>query len=298
MAVRSGRVHLAPFAGRAAFTLVELLVVIAIIALVVSLLFVALRAARGAGSRAGTLSTLRGMASAHAAYALDNRQQLLPGYLNPHLQISLGFITRLPDGTVVSPGAAGTYVWRLAPYADNNWRTFHHGADPAQMAHLTEQFQSGQLGEIAYEPRIGLNTIFIGGDSDAGGELSEYSPWNGSGNPTIAATRLTQLRNPASLVLFAPTRRAEAPGEPDPVRGWHELRAPYLQGRQWQVGPNGVVASDGLQGFAGVPAIAKGETVLPVAFADGSAQAVAITDLSEDMRRWSPTADGPLWRTP
>ena len=283
---------------RSAFTLVELLVVVAVIAVVVSLLFVAFRAVRGGASRVGTVSTLRQMAAGHAAYSADNGQRLIPGYLNPHEQISLGFITKLPDGQVVSPGAAGTYVWRLAPYVDNNWRLFHRGADAATLARLDAQFKEGNLNEIAYEPRIGLNTIFIGGDSDAGGNLSEYSPWNDSGNPTIAATRVTELRNPASTVLFAPTLRVEAPGPPAPDRGWHELRAPYLSARQWELGPDGVIASSGLQGFAGLPALGKGDTILPVAFCDGSAQAVAAEELAENMRRWAPIADGPLWRAP
>lgn len=283
---------------RSAFTLVELLVVVAVIAVVLSLLFVAFRAVRGGASRAGAVSTLRQMAAAHAVYSADHRQRFIPGYLNPHLQVSLGLITKQPDGKVVSPGAAGPYVWRLAPYVDNEWRTFHYGADASTLARLDGQFKEGNLSEIAFEPRFGLNTIFIGGDSDAGGNVSEFSPWNGSGNPTIAATRVIDLKSPATTVLFAPTARVEAAGAPDFNRGWHELRAPYLADRQWELGPDGVVATGGLQGFAGLPALGKGDAVLPVAFADGSAQPVAAEELAENMRRWAPIADGPLWRAP
>lgn len=290
--------HTSVRSDRGAFTLVELLVVVAVVSLLLSTLFVAFRAARGSAARAGTIGTLRQIAAAHASYSADHRQRLLPGYLNPHLQVSMGFSTKLPDGTVVSPGAAATYVWRLAPYADNDWRTFHHGADAATLARLGAEFEAGDLNEIGFEPRIGLNTIFIGGDSDAGGPASEHSPWNDSGNPTVAATRASDLRNPAELVLFAPTFRADAPGSPDPQRGWHELRAPYLTLRQWELGPDGVVASKDLQGYAGLPAVRRGETALPAAFADGSAQTVDVASLSEDLRRWSPKADQPSWRLP
>lgn len=283
---------------RRGFTLVELLVVIAVVSLLLSTLFVAFRSARGSATRAGAVGTLRQMAAAHASYAADHRQRLLPGYLNPHLQVSMGFSTKLPDGKVISPGAAATYVWRLAPYIDDDWRVFHHGADAATLARLSAEFGDGDLNEIAFEPRIGLNTIFIGGDSDSGGPASEFSPWNTSGNPTFAATRTSDLRNPSSLILFAPTFRAEGPGIPDPDRGWHELRAPYLTQRQWELGPDGVVASEGLAGYGGLPALRKGETVIPAAFADGSAQTVDVATLSEDLRRWSAIADSPVWRIP
>lgn len=282
----------------AGFSLVELLVVIAVIALLTGTLLVAMRSARASAARAGTVGTLRQIAAAHAGYSADHRQRLLPGYLNPHLQVSMGFSPQVVNGATISPGAAGPYVWRLAPYINGDWQVFHHGADAATMARLTSKFEAGDLVEIAFEPRIGLNTIFIGGDSDAGGDASEYSPWNGSGNPTIAATRASELRNPSSLVLFAPTIKAEGPGLPNADRGWHELRAPYLSQRQWELGPDGVIASQGLAGYAGLPALRRGEHLLPTAFADGSAQVVDVAELSEDLRRWAPFATSSTWRVP
>lgn len=284
--------------GRPAFTLVELLVVVAIVALLLGVLFVALRAARSGGSRAATATALRQLAAGHAAYAMDFDGRLMPGYLNPHVYVSFQYRTKAADGSLVSPGAAGPYVWRLAPYVDNDWRTFHQGAGEAQMTRLSAAVAAGQLADVAFEPRFGLNTIFIGGDSDAGGDISEYSPWNSSGNPSVAATRSTHLGRPASLVLLAPTFRATAPGAPEQGRGWHELRAPFLQAQQWQVDSQGVSASEGLAGFAGVPAAPAGELQVPAAFCDGSVRIDSIEVLSQDMSRWSPFADSPSWRVP
>lgn len=276
------------------------MVVIAILGLVIAILLVAIRSASGSAQRLETLSTLRQMSAAHASYATDHRQMLLPGYLNTHLQVTLGFTTQGPRGEALSPAVAGPYVWRLAPYLDSGWRTFHSGADAATMAALTSEFENGIFGKIAFEPSFGLNTIFIGGDSDAGGGTSEHSPWNSSGYSSIAATRLTHLRSPASLVLFAPTRRVQAGASPDAPRGWHELRAPFLQSdsAQWTATDQGVVAGPGLEDVAGLPALGPRETVLPAAFADGSAQPVDVESLGSDMRRWAPSADSPIWRVP
>ncbi|MFO0874596.1 MAG: hypothetical protein U0575_11585 [Phycisphaerales bacterium] len=289
-------------AHRAAFTLIELLVVIAVIVLVVSLLLVAIAAARSAASRAGDVSTLRQLAAAHAAYANDHTQRLLPGYVNADLQASLPIKTDLADGTVVAPAAAATYVWRLAPYVDRNWQTFHRNADPGTRARLDAQYAAGDLTEIALQPSYALNSIFIGGDSDhGGGDATARSPWNTQGNPTIAATRVTDLRNPTQLVLFAPVTLAGNGGNGTNASNtaWHELRAPYLKVQQWSFGAGGTVTAAAAAATPeGIPSVGKGAAILPVAFCDGSATGVRLEELAEDMRRWAPFADGPKWRVP
>lgn len=294
------RIAFRPRAPRA-FTLVELLVVVAVIVLVISLLLVAIAAARSAGSRAGDVSTLRQLASAHAAYAADHNQRLLPGYINGTLQNSLPIKAELDDGTVIAAQAAASYVWRLAPYADRNWLTFHRLADAGTRARLTAQYAEGNLNEIALQPSYGLNSIFVGGNSDdGGGDATAHHPWNTQGNESIAATRTTALRNPTQLVLFAPTVLSG----PTPLANaandaWHEARAPYLKVQQWSIGAGGVVVvASAASTPAGIPRVSKGDTAIPIGFCDGSAGSVRLEELSEDMRRWAPFADGPLWRVP
>lgn len=63
----------------AAFTLVELLVVVAIIALLIALLFPVLHAARDAATTTQCLSNLRQIGAAIRAYANDNHDCLVPG---------------------------------------------------------------------------------------------------------------------------------------------------------------------------------------------------------------------------
>lgn len=284
-----------------AFTLVELLVVVAIIVLVVSLLLVAIAAARSASSRAGDVSTLRQLGAAHAAYATDHNQRLLPGYVNVDLQNTLPIKTELADGTIVAPQAAAGYVWRLAPYADRNWMSFHRLADASTRARLSAKYAEGDLVEIGLQPSYGLNSIFVGGNSDDGGsDATTHHPWNTQGNETIAATRVTAIRNPAQLVLFAPAVLSGTSASANAANdAWHELRAPYLKVQQWSIGSGGtVVAASAAATPAGIPRLGRGDTAIPIAFCDGSAGTVRLEELSEDMRRWAPFADGPLWRVP
>lgn len=298
-----------PFARRSAtctppraFTLVEVMVVLAILVVIVSILLIAIRSARSGAERTASVSNLRSLATAWSSYSLDHRQQLLPGFIDEDIQNDLGVRASLADGFEVPADAAATYVWRLSPYIDHSWQTFFAEADSAELAAITAQYDARNLLELSRRPSYGLNSIFLGGDSDAAG-LGALSPWNPGGDPSVAVVRLTELRSPATLVLFAPTRVATAAGEPQPAGnlggGWHELRAPYLADRQWEVTRDGVIASSTFAGpTAGIPAIGGGETSLPVALADGSAAVVSIEELAEDMRRWTPRADTALWRLP
>ena len=71
-----------PAAGRAGFTLVELLVVIGIIAALIAMLLPALAKAREAGKTVKCLSNLRQMMLTVTYYANDNRGALVPYYWN------------------------------------------------------------------------------------------------------------------------------------------------------------------------------------------------------------------------
>ncbi len=72
-------------AGRRAFTLIEVLVVVAILALLVAVLLPSLVRARESGRAAQCLSNLKQMGSAIMMYTIDNRS-FLPGPLHPMVQ--------------------------------------------------------------------------------------------------------------------------------------------------------------------------------------------------------------------
>ncbi len=312
---------------RRAFTLMELLMVVAIIALLVGIVAVTMRGVRGAASRTNSLSALRQMVTGYTLYSYENNGRLLPGYLSiallndpvhfESLKISLGGGSELADEDKQS------YVWRLAPYVDDSWQTFFEEADAGAMDRFTAEYQqmatsngSYTAGLISELPSFGLNSIFVGGDAVHGG-VGNHNPWDGS-QPEKAATRLSQVVNPTKLIVFAPTARASmvadevygnvGPGGstwPDWV-GSCELRAPFLNrpattwdDQQWLIGANGRVTQTGVFGSGGGLPIARtakevlngGKEPIPVVHLDVSTGMQPMVDLSEDMRHWTQRRD-------
>ena len=110
-----------------AFSLIELLIVIAIIALLASMLFPALRAARGEGIRISCQNNLRQLAVGTQIYTADNEGRLPdnnPGSTNDWVR-----------GNLLMPGQATNQILlqqgKLFPYA-NHSSTYHCPADRSQ----------------------------------------------------------------------------------------------------------------------------------------------------------------------
>ena len=310
-----------------AFTLLELLVVIAIMALLVVFVAISLRAVGSSASRADSINSLRQMALAYASYSADHRHQLMPGYIGADLfeegevfedlKVSISTATGSVD---LEPEDKQSYVWRLAPYLDDAWRTFFADLnDPGILSQVQAEYDSGTYGPagggsipegISERPAYGMNSIFVGGDSVHGGSYAtERNPWTGTvAGETLAARRTSQVKNPARLVIFAPSAlAATAPTQvyETTVVGFCELRPPFLElvsvggqlewhGAHWIVGARGEVAKGRFFGAeeGGLPVDRTDAGTLPVAHLDGSAAGVALTELARDMRYWSPFEAG------
>ncbi len=297
--------------------MIELMVVIAIIVLLVTLVAVSLKSVRGSARRTVSLSALKQIMMAYRSYSDDNRGQLLPGYIGADLfadgEPFANLRVTLPGGTLLEPEDAQSYVWRLAPYVDNAWEVFYTELrDVGLMAQLEAEYSSGVYGPfgnsvtggISERPTYGLNSIFVGGDSEHGGsDATSRHPWTGDPNIVpLAATRFTQVKNPARLIVFGAAAKAN-PDATDPVYddelfGFCELRSPYLNlgadmwiDPQWKVGARGLVeqtTSGEYTDGAGLPIVRSGNDVIPVGMLDGSASLEQVSNLSRDMRRWSP----------
>ena len=261
--------------SRRAFTLIELLIVVAVVAVLVGILTISLRGVGAAASRTESLSALRQMAMGYTSYTQDHRGQLLPGYIDEGLFAPGEFFENLrvslPTGAELQPQDKQSYVWRLAPYIDNAWQTFFHDmSDAGLMEEFTSDYQQLQAGStstssfpggISERPSFGLNSIFLGGDSRHGGTaVTSVHPWTGSSTVVpIAATRLSTVVNPTRVIVFAPTAKAADVGSGDVFDnsvdgrdgtevGFCELRPPYLDGtgvrwdnRQWTIGAHGLM---------------------------------------------------------
>lgn len=320
-----------------AFTLLELLIVIALIALLASLVLVAFAGVNRSSQRTTSLNALRQLGQAFNSYAADHRGQFMPGYLGSagltaaDDVVELGITADHPrptstSGSKLQPGDSRSYVWRLAPYVDNVWQVmFKDIREKGLITAYDNEFRAGMFGPatatgaavgIANTPSFGMNSIFVGGDTFHGGpQALDFNPWNTQGNKTIAARRLSDVKNPSKLILFAPT----APARPDGAgtgsgstpegtyltekHGYCELRAPFTwvdastpskpfwANNQWAVGPNGRIirTSEGdYTDGCGLPIDRTGGTTIPVAHLDGSGSLEEFGVISRDMSRWSP----------
>jgi type II secretory pathway pseudopilin PulG len=298
----------------------ELLVVVAIIGLLVGVVVVSMQAVRASATRSESLGALRQMALAYGQYTDEHRGRLMPGYLDENVLTDLNISAELEDGTKLDQAFcaggmcdAGSYVWRLAPYLDDAWLTFFTETDVGTRSVFVAEYgdpnnpiygpagASAYAGGISERPSYGLNSIFVGGDSTHGGaNITNRNPWDGT-EDKIAATRLSEVKNPSRLIVFGPAAKAGT-GQTyeDPEVGFCELRPPYLvlndasdiwEEPQWKVGIGGLVEqtpggeyADG----AGLPIARSGKDLIPMAHLDGSTVVIAISKLSRDMRFWSP----------
>lgn len=258
---------------RRAFTLVELLVTVAIIALLAGITAVALRPIRNTAKRTDSANALRQMVLGASAYTADNNGVILPGYVSAERLELLGIDPKLASGRSVDPrlayggggmGGSGeisdasSYVWRLAPYLDDAWKTMYTDyANRGIVDVLTSEMNrasppgdppaygpytatAGDLG-AARMPSFGMNSIFVGGDDVHGGSaITRRNPWEpalAAGESVLAVTRLSEARSPSRLIVFAPSRypwneqddRFAAWPRGRQVLGSPEVRPPFIE---------------------------------------------------------------------
>jgi len=310
-------------ARRRAFTLLELLFAVGIILLLAAIVIVALRGVRRSANRADTGNALRSMMVAYNNYSTENKQQLLPGACNglnaPTTVEALGITPKLEQGSYIpSPGDAGSYVWRLAPYIEYDWSLlFTDYRNTELIERLEVERAAGKLGVataapgdlgLARIPSFGLNATYVGGnDASGGSDITSRNPWTPAvPGDTLAATRLSEVKNPSVLIVFAPTAAVnQGPfanvGLRDVAFGSDELRPPSVELpngtvlQQWLVGAGNRIDLTALPGDfsagGGVP-VGRWGDVVPTAHLDGSIGADTLLDLEADLRKWSPFATG------
>jgi len=103
-------VHVTAVKKRVAFTLVELLVVIAIIALLIAILLPVLKKAKEAANRTICLSNLRQLVMAYHLYAGDNKNFIPMGWPDPSDQTGNG-LREAPPATAFYPWFLGTQIY-------------------------------------------------------------------------------------------------------------------------------------------------------------------------------------------
>lgn len=218
-----------PMTAFRAFTLIEMLVVIGVIALLLGLLLPALHTVRQSGEKVREFSAARQLMVAYTAYAYDHRGVLMPGYYFLDGQMLPAYDEAGNELTGPGPVAA-RYVWRLAPYLDYNLHGLY--LDERVLEQLSSQELYHYL--ISVFPSMGINAVFVGGDTGYGLDDPQYEQLFGR----FYLTRLSHARRPADLIVFASARingetAQSVFGSTAPVEGFHRVYPPYRTSREW-----------------------------------------------------------------
>jgi prepilin-type N-terminal cleavage/methylation domain-containing protein len=180
--VRMKTKHTSPLPSRAAFTLIEMLVVIAIIALLVALSVPAINRGVDNARRSQSMSNQRQTGQAFIMYATDqgNRRNLLPPVLEENVT---GFPYGRPWFIAISP-----YLERQATGAGDLESVYRCPV----FAREYQKASSSDWSQLGY----GMSYRLVG---------SAATGWTVGGTPvnTAYSASLSDIRNPSSTVLLA-----------------------------------------------------------------------------------------------
>jgi type II secretory pathway pseudopilin PulG len=275
------------YSKRAAFTLVELLMVIGIIALLVGILLPALGKARRSAQEVRSLSNLRQMMIGYTMYYQENRGWVLFGY--PPATVNGGPITVEDPVSGQSFGSpvSDRYPWRLLKYVGNIWEILHSHTEvpplPAAGDSPSDAFAKAYT--LSINPTYGINAVYVGGQN---GPLYQGFGLPNGDTPNTGhhvVFKASEVRHPTQLIVFADSHAYNAPGVSG---GLHYLTPPHANGHHWQV-ENGKIKRLNSSLIMGVPEGWFSQHVM-VAFFDGHAQAMLPGEL-DDMRLWANDAN-------
>lgn len=270
------------------FTIVELLAVIGVVVLLVSLSASAVTVAQRAARQTTELAALRSALLAWTNYSLENGGAVIPGFLP-------GLPAFQPNGALIptqtyggGTNIAARWPWRLTPYLGGDMRALFVGSQ----ADLWSKLENGDPEQLLYfaslYPSFGMNSTWIGGDSERLGFLPPTLQ-NGQRNPlaNFYLRRISMARNPARVVVFA-SSRTSATVDGGIAEGYFRLESPIFMQPQWQEKYDSEVPAS----WGNVSARYRDEAC--VGTIDGAVAAVGVSAL-RDMRRWADQADRADW---
>lgn len=294
---------------RGGFTLIELLVVISVIALLIAILLPALGQARKTGAQTRESAAARQITMAYLTYTNDHKGQLLPGYL----KTSWTFPSRDPrhyapvydnpsaseegrmEGLVVQ-----RYPWRLIPYLDFSLQALvvdKHLFGDLRSLPDNRAGKEGYQYAFSYNPSFGLNTTYVGGDSQRGayyaGAVLRYG--------RFYITNVDQPEHPERLMVFTTARGIKANTQDELVPGKHRVEGPWQathavqrvpQFVQWPAPPGPFNPALSPETYGHVDFRNFNRAI--VSTFDGHVASHTLDEM-KDMRRWSNQATSASW---
>lgn len=273
-------------AGRRAFTLVELLVVVGIVALLISLLLPVVSRSRAAARQLQSCSNLRQMMLGYAGYHHQNRGWLLFGYTPSTVSASPVTVYDPVSKQTLGVPIADRYPWRLLPYVANLWPIIHGHDTTPPIPRAGDPDAWMKAYNLSLSPTYGINAVYVGGHKD-------FEGFTGAGNwPNVGkhvVFRASEVRRPSELIVFADCQAFNAPELAG--AGMHALTPPRARGLRWTVCDGKFQTPLPPPAVIGIP---KGWFMnqAVVGFFDGHVETLPPNRLT-DMRLWSNYADRP-----
>lgn len=287
-----------PDMGRSrAFTLVEVLVVIAIISVLMAVLLPALSKARECAYLTGELTAGRELGQAHRMYAGDYNSYYMAGFASATMVAQRAVIAKDQKGDVLTGLPAQRYPWRLLPYFEYDLASWYRNRDAIEKAlNVTGDFNSEQYHyAVSVAPRMGLNQTFIGGSADTDGGGYAFNPayqaqTSAAWGNNWYCKRVSDLNRAAEIIIFATSFGSDPVGKVT-LDGLYRISPPYFLARKWTTNrPDSTTAPGQIGGvsfrYSGRAAASMG---------DGHCETYNWDEM-QDMRHWSPQANAPDWK--
>lgn len=203
-----------------AFTLVEMLVVIAVIVALMGMLLAGLQAAQRTSRRTKAASDIRQVGQAWMQYASTYGDACMPGYLDDGVQAEWKVKFKDKSGDRVPAQFARTYPYRLLPYLDHSYELLLGYLESTDDFAYTVKTADGATNDAGMEvassqPLFGYNAYYLGGWWTMSGSGQDANPtmafgngeWTNADGTTvkgrIVATKVGGVSQPDQVICFA-----------------------------------------------------------------------------------------------
>lgn len=284
---------------RSAFTLIEMLVVIAVVALLVALLLPSLAKARLLARQTRELAGAQHAMTAFTMYANEQQDRVIVGFADPTWVSPTGGMRVLDiDGTRLHGEVAQRYPFRLAPCFSYDFRGMY--SNERMLQDLRERPEDYTSMGVDYNyvvsafPSLGMNVTFVGGTAGSG--INTFDPLFRRIYGKVHIERLDEATRMSNVIAFASARGGNWFGVPalQDVQGYFRVDPPYFShttGRRWANAYDHKSLSPGLNsGFVSLRYGGKGVA----SFLDGHGAVLGWDEFS-DMRSWADKADRADW---